>query len=117
MMNNPLLDVDFLKELTEQRERTVYARIVALNMQEEPMEEISGRVTQGSINVDGTSSVRRSFSLTMVANEININDYYWGLNTKIKLFIGLKNGVGTSDNLVLVNEINTQIGLLTTPHA
>ena len=51
---NPFLDVDFLKELCEQRERTVYARIVALNMQEEPMEEISGRVTQGSINIDGT---------------------------------------------------------------
>lgn len=90
---NPFLDVDFLKELCEQRERTVYARIVALNMQEEPMDEISGRVTQGSLNVDGTSSVRRSFSLSMVANDININDYYWGLNTKIKLYIGLKNSI------------------------
>ena len=90
---NPFLDADFLKELCEQRERTVYARIVALNMQEEPMEEISGRVTQGSINIDGTSSVRRSFSLSMVANDININDYYWGLNTKIKLYIGLKNSI------------------------
>ena len=90
---NPFLDVDFLKELCEQRERTVYARIVALNMQEEPMEEISGRVTQGSINIDGTSSVRRSFSLSMIANDININDYYWGLNTKIKLYIGLKNSI------------------------
>ena len=90
---NPFLDVDFLKELCEQRERTVYARIVALNIQEEPMEEISGRVTQGSINIDGTSSVRRSFSLSMVANDININDYYWGLNTKIKLYIGLKNSI------------------------
>ena len=90
---NPFLDVDFLKELCEQRERTVYARIVALNIQEEPMEEISGRVTQGSLNIDGTSSVRRSFSLSMVANDININDYYWGLNTKIKLYIGLKNSI------------------------
>ena len=26
---NPFLDVDFLKELSEQRERTVYARIGA----------------------------------------------------------------------------------------
>ena len=90
---NPFLDADFLKELCEQRERTVYARIVALNMQEEPMEEISGRVTQGSINIDGTSSVRRSFSLSMIANDININDYYWGLKAKIKIDIGLENRV------------------------
>ena len=47
MMHNPLLDSDFLKELVEQRERTVYARIEMLSIQEEPEEEVFGRVTQG----------------------------------------------------------------------
>ena len=62
MMHNPLLDSDFLKDLAEQRERTVYARIEMLNMQEEPEEEVFGRVTQGTITIDGNSSVRRSLS-------------------------------------------------------
>ena len=66
---NPFLDVDFLKKLCEQRERTVYARIVALNMQEEPMEEISGRVTQGSINIDGTFNAIISLRLLAPARD------------------------------------------------
>lgn len=92
MMHNPLLDSDFLKELVEQRERTVYARIEMLNMQEEPEEEVFGRVTQGTITIDGNSSVRRSFSLTMIPEkEKYYNNYELGLNRKIRLYIGLKN--------------------------
>lgn len=92
MMHNPLLDSDFLKELVEQRERTVYARIEMLNMQEEPEEEVFGRVTQGTITIDGNSSVRRSFSLTMIPEkEKDYNNYELGLNRKIRLYIGLKN--------------------------
>ena len=92
MMHNPLLDSDFLKELVEQRERTVYARIEMLNMQEEPEEEVFGRVTQGTITIDGNSSVRRSFSLTMIPEkEQYYNNYELGLNRKIRLYIGLKN--------------------------
>lgn len=92
MMHNPLLDSDFLKDLAEQRERTVYARIEMLNMQEEPEEEVFGRVTQGTITIDGNSSVRRSFSLTMIPEkEQYYNNYELGLHRKIRLFIGLKN--------------------------
>jgi hypothetical protein len=59
-----------------------------------PTEEITGRVTSGgSINVDGTSAVRRSCSLTMVAKDVNINDFYWGLHSKFQLFIGLTNKI------------------------
>ena len=91
-MHNPLLDSDFLKELVEQRERTVYARIEMLSIQEEPEEEVFGRVTQGTITIDGSSSVRRSFSLTMIPEkEQYYNNYELGLNRKIRLYIGLKN--------------------------
>jgi hypothetical protein len=29
----------------------------------------------------------------MVAKEVNINDFYWGLNNKFKLEIGLENTI------------------------
>jgi len=29
----------------------------------------------------------------LIANELNINEYYWGLKTKFKCFIGLENRV------------------------
>jgi hypothetical protein len=36
---------DFLLKLFERKEREVFARITALNFQEEPLEYIEGRVT------------------------------------------------------------------------
>lgn len=90
-MKNPLMDQEFLTQLTEYPHREVYARIIALSFDELPLETIEGHVTSGSINIDGNSAVRRSCSLSLVAKNININDFYWGLNNKFKLEIGLKN--------------------------
>jgi hypothetical protein len=50
-------------------------------------------VTQGSINLDGASSVRRTCSLTIVAQDFDYNNFLWGLNTKFKLEIGLENNI------------------------
>jgi hypothetical protein len=88
---NVLLDKDFLKELDNFNSREIYARITALTANELPIEMIEGRITGGSINIDGTSAVRRTCSLSLVAQDININELYWGLESKIKLEIGLKN--------------------------
>ena len=84
---------DFLRELDLQKNKTIYARISALQFNESPIESIEGKVTQGSINLDGASALRRTCSLSMVADEININNYYWGLNTKFKLEIGVENTI------------------------
>lgn len=88
---NPLFDINFLTQLIESQEREIYARITALNINEMPIEYIEGRVTGGSINIDGASALRRTCSLTMVAQEVNINEFYWGLKNKFKLEVGLKN--------------------------
>ena len=88
-----LLDDEFVVALLEQRQRELYARVISLTVDEEPIEYIEGKVTSGSINIDGNSSVRRSCSLSLIAEDVNITDYYWGLNTKFKLFIGLKNNL------------------------
>jgi hypothetical protein len=90
---NPLLDKEFLQKLDSFPTREVYAKVVALDLQDNPIEEITGRVTQGSINVDGSSAVRRTCNLTLNATEVNFSDFYWGFKTKIKLEIGLKNFV------------------------
>ena len=88
---NALLDKDFLKELDNYNSREIYARITALTVNELPIESIEGRVTGGSINIDGASAVRRTCSLSLVAQGVDINNFYWGLNNKFKLEIGLKN--------------------------
>ena len=96
MFKNPLLDINFLNKLTLHKERETYVRITALTKDELPIEYIEGKVTGGSINIDGTSSVRRTCSLSMIANDVNINDYYWGLKNKFKLEVGLKNYIDSN---------------------
>jgi hypothetical protein len=58
-----------------------------------PIEYIEGRATGGSINVDGASALRRTCNLSMVAQDVNINEFYWGLKNKFKLEVGLKNNI------------------------
>lgn len=95
LLNNNafLLDRDFLRLLDLEKEKEIFAKVISLDFQENPMEEIEGRVTQGSVTVDGSSSVRRTCSLTLAAHELNIHNFYWGLNTKFQLFIGVKNTI------------------------
>ena len=90
---NPLFlkNNDFIAQIVQQREHDVYACITALNFKEEPIDQIQGKITTGSINIDGDSNIRRTCSLTLISDNININDIYWGIKTKIKLDIGLRN--------------------------
>ncbi len=100
-----LYDKDFLLKLDKSKDKTIYARITALQFDESPIEYIEGRVTQGSINIDGNSAVRRSCSLSMVAQEYDYHDYYWGLNTKFKLEVGVQNYIdNTMPDIIWFNQ-------------
>ena len=80
-----------LLELDNARNRETFARITSLDRYERPIETIEGKITSGSINVDGNSAVRRSFSLSMVAKDVTIHNIYWGLQSKIKVEVGVRN--------------------------
>lgn len=86
-------DKNFLLQLDQQKNKIIYAKITALTLQELPVETIEGRVTQGSINLDGASAVRRTCSLTIVAPGFDYSNYLWGFNTKFKLEIGVENKI------------------------
>lgn len=94
-MKTYLLDKNFLKQLDAETQKEIYAKVVSLNIHEEPIESIEGRVTGGSINIDGSSSVRRSCNLTLVSQQVNINDIYWGFTNKFKLYIGVINTINS----------------------
>ena len=66
---NPLLDKQFIVDLSEKKDRVLFARITALTQDEKPIEYIEGKVTGGSINIDGASAVRRTCSLSAVVTE------------------------------------------------
>lgn len=114
--SNPLFDIEFLYQLSIAKEREIYARITSLTWDEMPIEHIEGKVTGGSINVDGSSAVRRTCNLTLIAKDVNINDFYWGLKTKFKLEVGLKNKINPKypniiwfkQGLFVITSFNTQ---------
>lgn len=92
-MKKYLFDKEFLKQLDYHREKETYVRITSLTNDEYPREQIEGRATGGSVNIDGASAVRRSCSLSMVAldDDAILTDNFWCYNNKFKLEIGLKN--------------------------
>ena len=89
-MQNPLLNKELIELLDKDNQRELYAKIISLNLNESPIEEIQGKVSQGTLSIDGTSAVRRTCSLTLIADRVNIHEYYWSFTTKFQLFIGLK---------------------------
>lgn len=95
MRNDPMLDKDFLKALDEWNEREVYVKLTSLSFNESPRAEIQGYATGGSIQVNGASSVRRTCNITLVTDQVNINEFDWALETKFKVAVGLKNYIDT----------------------
>ena len=96
--NNPLEDKQFLKELDMQNLQNYYAKVLVLDFQEKPIQEITGRITAGSININGDSSIRRTCNLTFLVNKDDKNDltninHLLSINKKIKVFIGIENNI------------------------
>lgn len=71
-------------------------RITILDYKEKGIREVSGLCSNGSISVNGNSSLRRTLTLTMIASQENNNlenlDNLIALNKKIKIEIGYNNG-------------------------
>lgn len=102
---NPLQDKNFLKNLDSENIQTYYAKIVVLNMQENPIQEITGKITAGSININGDSSVRRTCNLTFFADEDNNDltniDSLLSMNKKIIIYVGIENNINTQYDKII----------------
>ena len=91
-----LNDIDFLQKLDKLHLRTQYAKIILLSFKDEkPIKEIQGNITTGSLNVNGSSAVRRTISLTMLASMDNSNlediDNEISINKKVRIYVGYNN--------------------------
>lgn len=85
-----LNDKDFLKFLTGINIKDQLIKINILDWNEKPIAQISSTVSSGNFNIDGKSSVRRTASLSIVAQEIDVENYL-SLNRKVSIFIGYFN--------------------------
>lgn len=87
------LDKEFLKKMDNYTQREVFAKLISLDWNERAIAEITGNIVSGNISVDGSSSTRRTCSLTITTDNSNseLNEIYWGLHTKFAVLIGLRN--------------------------
>ena len=95
-MEYPYLnDKAFLKQMDKSLINSFSIKIIALNWEEDPIEEIQGKVKTANFNLDGSSSMRRTANITLIADETtkdieNVNQLI-SMNKKIKVEIGKTN--------------------------
>ena len=96
-MDDFLKDQVFLDQLDSLKLKNQFVRITTLSWQEEPINQIQGKVISGSLNLNGSSSLRRTANLSIFAeekeNDLTQIDTDLSINRKIKLEIGIVNTV------------------------
>ena len=93
MIKKYLKDKDFLKKFDNQIIKNQYVKIIVLDFLENPIDEVQGKVTGGSINLDGASSMRRTCNLGFSTDSKDLKNLksLLGINRKVKIEIGFDN--------------------------
>lgn len=103
-----LSNIDALKYISELQFQTRYVKILILDSRDLPIRALEGYVTGGSMNINGSSAVRRSGSLTMITeivkdkngldpdpinimNQVTKIDSLLSINKRVAIEIGIKN--------------------------
>lgn len=101
-----LKDTEFLRALDNEVNKFYWVRIDVLDMEERTIESIAGRVLPGStITIDGSSSVRRTCSITFIAeeedNDLTNVENLLSVNKKIKIMVGIENHISDYYNNII----------------
>lgn len=118
-----------LAQLHQHRNRITYAHLELLDLFGEAntyIEEhftgisraMTGAITSGSINLDGSSAMRRACTLGIaITDNVLTNNYYWTLNSKFQAWIGLENMlhldfstyINYIDDLITITDLVTEV--------
>lgn len=90
-----LNDEQFLKMIYHLNVKQRHAKITLLSWQEIPIKDITGKLMNGSINIDGSSAIRRTANMTLVVDDSEVNitnvNNNFSINKKVVVEIGIKN--------------------------
>ena len=99
-----LNDYDFLLSLDKAKIKTQFVKIVLLDFNENPIREIEGKITSGSLGVNGSAAVRRTINFSMLADprtsDLENLDNEISLNKKIKVYTGYLNPFKKYNNIL-----------------
>ena len=90
-----LKDSVFLKKFDELKLKEQYVKLIVLTFDEMPIQEIQGKVTGGNLTLDGSSAMRRTGNLSMIAdeyeNDLTDTKHLLSINKKVEVLIGFVN--------------------------
>lgn len=98
-------DTAFLKALDNERNKIYYARIIVLDKLDKPIKSIEGRVQYpgSSISLNGNSSMRRTCSISLIAeeaeNDLTNIENFLSINRKIKIAVGIEKWIDYSKDV------------------
>ena len=93
-----LRDVNFLNSFDKSKLKQQFVKIIVLTFNEMPIAEIQGKVLSGNLSLDGSSAMRRTANISLVADEY-VNDltdtkHLLSINKKVEILIGFTNTTG-----------------------
>lgn len=90
-----LKNSSFLNNFVQEKNQEQFVKITVLDFYERPIQSIEGRVTGGTFNLDGKSSIRRTCNINLVLEEGAFNIFnvsgLLSINKKIRIEIGFNN--------------------------
>ena len=91
-----LKNSDFLSSIDRLKIKKQYAKIILLDWDEKPIQEIQGLITSGSLNLTGDSAIRRAGNLSVYLKDnsyasISNSGNLFSINKKMFLEVGYEN--------------------------
>ena len=90
-----LKDSAFLKKFDETKLKEQYVKLIVLTFDEKPIQEIQGKVAGGNFTIDGSSAMRRTGNISIIAdeyeNDLTDTKHLLSINKKIEVLIGFIN--------------------------
>ena len=90
-----LKDSQFLKKFDQTKLKEQYIKLIILTFDENPIQQIQGKVISGNISFDGSSAMRRTCNLNMIAgeyeNDLTDTKHLLSINKKVEVLIGFVN--------------------------
>ena len=101
-----LRDVNFLNNFDKSRLKQQFVKIIVLTFNEMPIAEIQGKVLSGNLSLDGSSAMRRTANISLVADEY-VNDltdtkHLLSINKKVEILIGFTNTTGEYEDFPIL---------------
>ena len=86
---------NFLAKIDKFVNQKRYVRLTLLNWEEEPLKEIEGTISGGTLSLNGSSAIRRTCNLTAAVDtgtyDVENSEQDFAINKKIFLEVGIKN--------------------------